>query len=205
MTHDTVTTLEQLNALYGQPKKASLVKVADRMTTEYRAFVDAAPFCALATAGPEGLDCSPRGDVPEFVRVVDEKTLMMHDRRGNNRIDSLRNNVRDPRVALMFLVPGNGNAIRINGRAQVSVARELLDSFAIGGKAPRSVIGVEIEALYFQCARAIVRSDLWNPENHVAPAILPTPGRILAAMSNEQIGGDVYDAEWSGRANKTLW
>ncbi len=205
MTHDTITTLEQLDALYGQPGEASLVKVADRVTPEYRAFIDAAPFCALATAGPEGLDCSPRGDVSGFVRVADENTLMMPDRRGNNRIDSLRNIVRDPRVALMFLVPGNGNAIRVNGRAHISVDPDLLTGFAVKGKAPRSVIVVEIEALYFQCARAIVRSDLWNPEKHVGGAALPTPGRILAAMTNERVGGDVYDAEWPGRAEKTLW
>lgn len=205
MPNDTVTTLEQLDALYGQPGEASLVKVADRVTPEYRAFIDAAPFCALATAGPEGLDCSPRGDVAGFVRVADERTLMMPDRRGNNRIDSLRNIVRDPRVALMFMVPGNGNAIRVNGQAHIAVDAGLLDSFAVAGKAPRSVIVVTIEALYFQCARAIVRSDLWNPEKHVDAGTLPTPGRILAAMTDDRVGGDTYDAEWSGRAKKTLW
>jgi len=205
MTHDTITTLEQLDALYGQPGQASLVKVVDRVTPEYRAFIDAAPFCALATAGPEGLDCSPKGDVSGFVRVADEGTLMMPDRRGNNRIDSLRNIVRDPRVALMFLVPGNGNAIRVNGRGHISVEPDLLASFAIEGKVPRSVIVVEIEALYFQCARAIVRSDLWNPESHVDPTSLPTPGRILAAMTDDRVGGDTYDAEWSNRAKETLW
>lgn len=205
MPNDIITTLGQLDALYGQPGEASLVKVADRVTPEYRAFMDVAPFCALATVGPEGLDCSPRGDVAGFVRVADDHTLMMPDRRGNNRIDSLRNIVRDPRVALMFLVPGNGNAIRVNGRAHISTDPGLLDSFAVEGTAPRSVIVIEVEALYFQCARAIVRSDLWNPEKHVAPDTLPTPGRILAAMTDDRVGGDPYDAAWAGRAKKTLW
>ena len=200
-----IATVEQLEAIYGVTNDASTVKVADRVTPLYRVFIEKAPFAALATIGPEGIDCSPRGDVPGFVRIADEKTLMLPDRRGNNRIDSLRNIVRDPRVALMFLIPGSGNAIRVNGRAHISVDAELLASFKVDGKAPRSVMVMTIEELYFQCARAIVRSDLWNPDKRIDPKTLPTPGQILAEMSENKVGGDDYDRAWPARAAATMW
>lgn len=200
-----VSTLEQLEELYGEPGEASLVKEVDRITPQYGALIEASPFVALATGGPEGFDCSPRGDGAGFVRIADDRTVMLPDRRGNNRVDSLRNIVRDPRVALLFLIPGSGTTLRINGRAHVSVDPDLLASFAVEEKAPRSVIVVEVERIYFQCARAIVRSDLWNPEKHVDPKALPTPGKILAHLSDERVGGDVYDKEWPERARKSLW
>jgi len=156
----TVTTVDELEAIYGFPGETSTVKVADGITPSYRVLIENSPFAALATSGPEGLDCSPRGDVAGFVRIHDERTLMMPDRRGNNRIDSLRNIVRDPRVALLFLIPGSGTTLRINGRARVSADPALLASFAVGGKTPRTVIVMEVGEIYFQCARAIVRSDL---------------------------------------------
>src|SRR5216683_6205049 len=149
-----VATIRDLEAIYGQPSEASTVKVADRVTPHYRVLIDKSPFVALATTGPEGLDCSPRGDRPGFVRVHDAKTLMMPDRRGNNRVDSLRNIVRDPRVALLFLIPGAGSTLRVNGRAEVSVDPDLLASFRMDGKAPRTVIVMAVEEIYFQCARA---------------------------------------------------
>src|SRR3954447_5131004 len=170
-----ITTIEDLEAIYGRPNAASTVKVADRVTPQYRRLIDKSPFVALAPTGPEGLDCSPRGDRSGFVRVHDDKTLMMPDRRGNNRVDSLRNIVRDPRVALLFLIPGAGSTLRINGRAQVCVDPELLASFRIDGKAPRSVIVMTVDEIYFQCARAIVRAELWNPDRRIDPAELPTP------------------------------
>jgi uncharacterized protein len=179
--------------------------VADRITPPYRILIEKAPFAVLATAGPEGLDCSPRGDLPGFVRIHDEKTLMMPDRRGNNRIDSLRNIVRDPRVALLFLIPGSGNTLRVNGRAHVSRDADLLVSFKVDSKAPRSVIILTVEEVYFQCARAIVRAELWNPEKRVDPKTLPTPGQILAAMSDNRVGGEDYDQEWPERARQTMW
>jgi len=160
---------------------------------------------SLATSGPEGLDCSPRGDRPGFVRVHDEKTLMLPDRRVNNRIDSLRNVVRDPRVALLFLIPGIGNTLRVNGRARISVDPALLESFVIEGKAPRSVMVVTVDSVYFQCARALVRSELWDPAHHRKPADLPSAGQILAALSQDRVGGETYDREWAGRAAKTMW
>ena len=200
-----IRTIEQLEAIYGFPGEASTVKVADRVTPSYRVLIEKSPFAALATSGLEGLDCSPRGDVPGFVRVHDEKTLMMPDRRGNDRIDSLRNIVRDPRVALLFLIPGSGTTLRVNGHAQVSDDPELRVSFKMEGKAPRTVIVIAVEEVYFQCARAIVRSDLWNPEKRVDPKSLPTPGQILAEMSQDRVGGEEYDRAWPERARQSMW
>jgi PPOX class probable FMN-dependent enzyme len=200
-----IETVEQLEAIYGHPNEASTVKVADRVTPLYRALMEKSPFATLATSGPEGLDCSPRGDLPGFVRIHDDKTLMMPDRRGNNRIDSLRNIVRDPRVALLFLIPGSGSTLRVNGHANVSIDGGLLASFAVEDKAPRSVIVMTVHEIYFQCARAIVRADLWNPDKRVDPKSLPSPGQILADMSARRVGGEDYDRAWPERAQKSLW
>jgi PPOX class probable FMN-dependent enzyme len=200
-----VATLEDLVSIYGEPNLASTVKVTDHVTSHYRAFIEFSPFVVLATAGPEGLDCSPRGDRGPVVRVQDARTLLLPDRRGNNRIDSLRNVVRDPRVALLFLVPGSGNTLRVNGRGRVRLDDDLLASFAVEGTAPRSILEIAIGEVYFQCARALVRSDVWNPEDRVAPGALPTPGRILAELSEGEVGGETYDREWPERARKTLW
>ena len=202
---DILRTEAELEAIYGRPLETSTVKEVNWITPHYRAYIEASPYAALATSGPEGLDCSPRGDKPGFVRVQDEKTLLLPDRRGNNRIDSLRNIVRDPRVALLFMIPGVGNTLRVNGRARLSVARDLLDSFAVEEKAPRSVAVIEVDAVYFQCARALVRSELWNAERHVDPKSLPSAGQILAALSEERVGGETYDREWPGRAAATMW
>src|SRR5260221_9741282 len=200
-----IATVEQLEAIYGKPSEASTVKVADRITRQYRALIDKSPFAALATCGPEGLDCSPRGDLAGFVRVHDARTVMMPDRRGNNRVDSLRNIVRDPRIALLFLIPGSGSTLRVNGRARVSVDPGLLASFAVDGKPPRTVVITTVDEIYFQCARAIVRSDLWNPDRRVDPRTLPTPGQILADMSENRVGGEDYDRAWPERARQSLW
>jgi PPOX class probable FMN-dependent enzyme len=200
-----VSSVEELEAIYGKPNDASTVKVADRVTAEYRKLIEVSPFAALATSGPEGLDCSPRGDAAGFVRIHDDKTLMMPDRRGNNRIDSLRNIVRDPRVALLFLIPGVGSTLRINGRAHIATDPALCQSFLMEGKAPRSVIVMGVDEVYFQCARAIVRSDLWNPAKHVDAKDLPSPGQILASMSANRVGGEEYDRAWPERARRTMW
>ena len=202
---DRITTVEQLEALYGLPGETSTVKEVDTITPHYRAFIEASPFAALATTGPEGLDCSPRGDKPGFIRVHDARTLLLPDRRGNNRVDSLRNVVRDPNMALLFLIPGAGTTLRVNGRAHLSVEAPLLQSFAVEEKAPRSVMVIAVERVYLQCARAIVRSDLWNPERHVDPKSLPSPGEILAAFSGNRVGGEDYDRAWPARAQQTLW
>jgi hypothetical protein len=201
----TITSIAQLEAFYGAPSEASTAKEVQRLTTEYRAYIEASPFVALATGGPEGLDCSPRGDRPGFVRVRDERTLLLPDRRGNNRVDSLRNILRDPRVGLLFLLPGSGNTLRVNGRAHLSTDPELLASFVMEGKAPRCVLVIAVDAVYFQCSRALMRSDLWNPEKHVAPGRLPTPGDILGSLTGGRVGGPDYDLAWPERAKNSLW
>ena len=203
-----ITTLAELERIYGGAGavgEASTAKVADHVTADYRRFIEAAPFLALATSGPEGLDCSPRGDRPGFVRVADPRLLLLPDRRGNNRIDSLRNIVRDPRVGLMFLIPGIGNAMRVNGLAVVDDDPALLASFAVEGRAPRSVLRVTVREVYFQCARALIRARLWDAEAQVDPATLPTPGQILAGMSQGRVGGEAYDGAWQERAQQTMW
>jgi PPOX class probable FMN-dependent enzyme len=200
-----ISTLEELEELYGQPAEASLVKEVERVAPQYRALIEVSPFAVLATSGPEGLDCSPRGDQPGFVRVSDEKTLLLPDRRGNNRTDSLRNIIRDPRVALLFMIPGSGTTLRVNGRAVLSSDPDLLDSFAVDGKAPRSVVVITVDSVYFQCARAVARSDLWNADKHVDASCLPTAGQILAELSESRVGGQEYDRAWPERAKQTLW
>ncbi|MCH9688565.1 MAG: pyridoxamine 5'-phosphate oxidase family protein [Deltaproteobacteria bacterium] len=200
-----IDSIAALESLYGLPNEASTVKEVPRVTPQYRALIEASPFAMLATSGPEGLDCSPRGDRPGFVRVHDERTLMLPDRRGNNRADSLRNIIGDPQVALCMLIPGWGNALRVNGRAHLQTDPALLASFAVEGKQPRSVVVIAVDAVYFQCARAIVRSGLWNAERHVAPGSLPSAGDILATLSDERVGGPEYDRAWPDRARRTLW
>jgi PPOX class probable FMN-dependent enzyme len=200
-----ITTVEQLEALYGQPSEPSLVKEVPSLTPHYRTMIEASPFAVLATAGPEGLDCSPRGDVPGFVRVQDEHTLLLPDRRGNNRADSLKNIIRDGRVALLFLLPGFNTTLRVNGRAYLSTDADLLESFSMEGKLPRCVVVIGVETVYFQCARALVRSDLWNPEKFVDAGRMPTSGQILAALSNGSCGGEEYDKAWPERARASMW
>lgn len=201
----TIETVEQLKSIYGEPGQTSLDKVSASLTPAYRQMIEASPFMALATVGPEGLDCSPRGDDAHVVRIADEKTVLLPDWRGNNRIDSLLNIVRDPRVALMFLIPGSNNAIRINGRAAVAVEPSLLESFEMQGRHPRSVIVITIGEVYFQCARAIIRSKLWNPESFIDPAELPTPGEMTRQASENDFDAETYDREWPQRAARTMW
>ncbi|WP_105382191.1 pyridoxamine 5'-phosphate oxidase family protein [Neorhizobium alkalisoli] len=199
-----ITSVEELQAIYDGVSEASLVKVTKVLTPEYRQMIEASPFMALATVGPEGLDCSPRGDLGGVVRIRDDATLLLPDWRGNNRIDSLLNIVRDPRVALMFLVPGSNTAMRINGRAVISVDPELLTSFEMDGRHPRSVTVITIHEVYFQCARALMRAQLWNPERFVDSKDLPTPGILLKAAKAD-FDQETYDREWSARAARTMW
>ncbi len=199
-----ITSPDQLREIYNGASEASLVKVTPQLTVEYRTYIEASPFVALATVGPEGLDCSPRGDLGGVVRVEDEKTVLLPDWRGNNRVDSLMNIVRDPRVALMFLIPGSNTVMRINGRAVVSIDEALLNSFEMEGKHPRSVVVVTINEVYFQCARAVMRADLWNPERRVDPARLPSAGDMLTAAKAD-FDKETYDRQWAARAAATMW
>jgi PPOX class probable FMN-dependent enzyme len=196
-----VTTMDQLMGLYDAPSDVSVAKEIDHVSDHYRAFIEAAPFFALATGGPAGLDCSPRGDAPGFVRVADPKTLVVPDRRGNNRIDSLRNIMRDPRVALLFLIPGIGETIRVVGSAALSIDPDLLASFTVNGKLPCCVIVVTVERVFYQCTKAIVRSKLWDPAQHVDRARLPTTGAILAAQTAGRLGGAEHDR---GQLERTM-
>ncbi len=197
-----IETIEELEALYGTPKTASQVKVATEITPSYRAYIEAAPFVALATVGPEGTDCTPRGDEGQVVFVEDSHTLALPDWRGNDRIDTLRNVVRDGRVSLMFMVPGSLTIVRVNGRASLTADGEKLAQYGKQGKLPRTVMLIKIEELYFQCARAVMRADLWNVAN---TPDLPTAGDILHEMTSGEFEGREYDKTWPERAAKTLW
>lgn len=205
MTDHHVTSLDELAELYGEPPEAAILKEQTRIIPEYRAFIEAAPFLVLATSGPEGLDCSPRGDPAGFVRVRDERTLLIPDRRGNNRIDSLKNIVRDPRVALLFVIPGIRETIRVNGRAAISADPDLAESFAMQGKAPRTVLVVTAESVYFQCSKALVRSRLWDPASQVDRTSLPSAGDILAACTEGRVGGETYDRAYPERIKATIY
>lgn len=200
-----VTTIEQLEAIYGAPGEAAILKEIDHISDHYRAFIDASPFVVLATVGPEGLDCTPRGDPAGFVRVVDQKTVMIPDRLGNNRVDALRNIVRDPRCALLFLIPGIGNTLRINGRAEIINDPALNESFAFKGKLPRTVLKVTAEAVYFQCPKALVRSRLWSPDAQIERSALPSSGEILEALTKGKFDGKTYDANYPKRLAETIY
>ncbi|HSV21891.1 MAG TPA: pyridoxamine 5'-phosphate oxidase family protein [Xanthobacteraceae bacterium] len=204
-SHHFVTSIDELEAVYGQPVGPSVVKEIDHVNADYRAFIEAAPFCAMATSGPGGLDCTPRGDPPGFVRVKDEKTLLIPDRRGNNRIDSLRNLIADPRISLLFLIPGCGETIRVNGCAVISIEPALCESFIFAGKVPRSVIVVTVDRVYYQCAKAIVRSRLWDPATQIDRRELPSSGTILAGISKGAIGGPEHDRTAPERLKATIY
>jgi hypothetical protein len=205
MPEHQITSVDELEALYGLPAGAAVWKEIDHINAQYRAFIEASPFFALASIGPEGLDCSPRGDEPGFVRVADERTLMIPDRRGNNRIDSLRNIVRDPRVSLLFLIPGVGETFRVIGRASITTDPALCESFVFAGKTPRSVIVVAVERVYFQCSKAIIRSKLWDASRQVDRKSLPSNGTILAAITSGNEGGPEYDKAYPARLRETIY
>ncbi len=200
-----VTTLEQLETLYGAKNPNSIVKEIDHINNGYRKLIEAAPFVAVATAGPEGLDCSPKGDPAGFVRILDDRTLAIPDRPGNNRIDGFRNIVRDPRIALLFLIPGVGETLRVNGRAQISIDPDLMQSFAINGKLPRCVLIVHIESIYFHCSKAVVRAKLWDEATKIDRKSLPSTGTIIAELSRGERGGEAYDRELPERIKEQLY
>lgn len=204
-TPDLISSETELDALYGQPVPTSILKEMDHITDDYREFIAASPFVILSTSGPEGLDCSPRGDPRGFVRVADPKTLMIPDRRGNNRIDSLRNIVRDPRIALLFLIPGVGETMRVNGRACLSADPELCASFAMEGKLPKCVIVISVERCYPQCQKALARSKLWHAESQIARSELPTVGEMMERLSKGEFDGKAYDAEYPERMKRTIY
>ncbi len=203
---EQIKTIAELEAVYNiTPTLGATAKEVDYLIPAYQRLIALSPLVALATNGPGGLDCSPRGDRQTCVRVLDPKTLAMPDRRGNNRIDSLRNIVNDPRVALLFFIPGSGTTFRVNGKALLTTDPELCKSFEIEGKLPRSVIIIKVEAAYTQCARAIIRAGFWDQANHVAKDDVPTNGDILEALTQGEINAKEYNSGWAARAQNSMW
>lgn len=206
MDNHLITDVAQLERLYGLPAGPAVSKETPVITPEYRAWIEASPFCVLATSGPGGLDATPRGDpAGQFVAVEDERTLLLPDRRGNNRLDSLRNIVADPRVAFCFLLPGIPEAMRVNGRAAISTEPGLCARFAMRGQAPRTVLVVTVESVYFQCAKSVVRSGLWDPARHVPRSAVPSVGALVKAALREPFDADAYDREKDGRIAAALY
>lgn len=199
-----IRSVSELEAIYGETAQASRIKVSDRMTAGYRKMIEASPMMAMATCGPEGLDCSPRGDPGQVVTISDEQTLILPDRRGNNRIDSLRNIVRDGRVALLFLIPGSDSTLRVNGRAEISVEADLLADLAFEGKQPRCAIIITIGEIYFQCARALMRAKLWDSASWPDLTDLPTPGSLMRELKAD-FDSQTYDRDWPERAKNSMW
>ena len=197
-----VATLERL---YGAPSGPAVEKELDYIHPHYRTLIEASPFVVLATSGPGGLDTSPRGDEAGFVAVEDDKTLMIPDRRGNNRVDSLRNIISNPHVALLFLIPGVGETLRVNGRATISTAPALLERFAVEGKLPRSVIVVRVDTVFFQCSRAVWRAKLWDPDQQIDRKSLPSLGTILQDISQSRIEASKYDDGLYDRLKSSLY
>jgi PPOX class probable FMN-dependent enzyme len=200
-----LTTIEQLEAHYSQPHERALRKEIPYINVDYRAFIEVSPFVVLATAGPEGLDCSPRGDAPGFVRIVDERTLALPDRIGNNRLDSLRNIIVEPRLALLFMIPGVGESLRVNGRGRITNDPQWLDSFAVEGKLPRTVLLIDVDSVYFHCSKALVRSKLWDPAQHVERSRLPSAGEIHRRINGTGFDATTYDRELAERVRTTLY
>ncbi|AMH43111.1 MAG: pyridoxamine 5'-phosphate oxidase family protein [Pseudomonadota bacterium] len=200
-----LTNVEELESVYGKANERSVRKEISFISEDYAAFILASPFVMLASAGEDGLDCSPKGDAMGFVRILDAHTLAIPDRPGNNRIDTLRNLVQDPRIALLFLVPGAGEMMRVNGRASIADDTDLLASFSVNGKPPRTVILVHVESVYFHCSKAVVRSDLWNAEKHVDRASLPSAGAMLKNVSDSTFDADAYDRALPGRLKTDLY
>lgn len=196
----SLTTLEELDALYDAAVPASLTKVTAKMTPLYHQWIGAARFVVISTVGPEGTDGSPRGDEDPVVRIADEKTLLLPDWRGNNRIDTLRNIVRDNRVSLMFMVQGSTNVVRVNGSAVVTADPDLRASFEKKGRQPATVIVITINELYFQCAKAVMRADLWGGD---APEV-PTAGQFIREMQRD-FDAEGYDSGYPEYAKGRFW
>ncbi len=201
----TITTLEALAACYGASPETSLLKEVPFLHPHYQTLIKASPFCILATAGKAGLDVSPRGDAPGFVEIVDEKTLILPDRRGNNRIDSLKNILENPQVSLIFLIPGIGETLRVNGTAVISKAPDVLARHAVNGKEPTTVLIITVDTVFFQCSKALTRSHLWDASRQIPRSALPSTGTILADISKAAIDGTAYDAALPERLKQTLY
>ncbi len=204
----TINSIDELEAVYGEPLERSLWKEIDYINDHYRAFIEKSPFLILATQGEKGIDCSPRGDPAGFVRIVNEKCIQLPDRRGNNRLDSLRNIVLNPSVGLIFLVPNAGEAIRLSGKAEIIVDSQLCESFSVGGKPASSVLSIHVEKVYYQCQKAIARSSLWDATSYFDRSELPTAGqmsKVFAAAQSVEIDAEEYDKNYPEHMKKTIY
>src|SRR5689334_15327457 len=200
MATRVIATENELREVVGAPTELVASKIADRLNALTRPFVERSPFVCVATARPDGgLDVSPRGDPAGFVRILDDRTLLLPDRPGNRIADTLTNLLADPRIALLFLIPGIGDTFRVNGRATIVDDAELLAPSAVDGKIPRLGILVAVEEAYTQCSKALIRSDLWNPEHHVDRSELPSSGEILRSVREDEFDAEGYDRERAAR------
>jgi hypothetical protein len=204
---EVIDSIGKLESIYGEAPERALVKERDTIIAEYARFIERSPFCMLATVGPEGVDVSPRGDPPgSFVRIADERTLLLPDRRGNNRVDSLRNIVRDPRCSLIFMIPGIGETVRVIGEADLVIDAGLLADFAMDGKPPRCIVRVAVRSVYFQCQKALVRSRLWDPASAAARGDVPTAGQMLqGVLPKAEFDGDDYDRSYPEHMARTIY
>ena len=199
-----IRDIASLRALYGEPAGAAVTKQVDHLHPHYQALIKASPFCVLATIG-ETVEITPRGDAPGFVEIADAHTLLLPDRRGNNRIDNLRNIVEDPRVTLLFLIPGVGETLRVVGTAQISVDPALLARFVVNNQLPKSVLVVKVQYCFFQCAKALMRSRLWDPAAQIERTALPSNGKILADITKGEFDGAAYDQIAPQRLKDTMY
>ncbi len=200
-----IESIAALEAIYGQPHERAVRKQIGFLNEDYQTMVRLSPLVIVSSICADGLDNSPRGDKPGFVRIIDERTLALPDRPGNNRIDTLRNVLHDPRVSLLFIIPGIGETLRVNGTAQISAEPELLESFAVNGKAAKTVLLVTVEAAFFHCSKAFVRSDAWNPQTHLPRSALPSAGAFHKRLNGGEFDAETYDAEAPKRVRDSLY
>ena len=205
LTSQTIRTEAQLRALIGEPAELTCAKISDRLNAMTRLFIERSPFVCFATSDAAGnCDLSPRGDPAGFVRILDERTLLIPERPGNRLADSLRNMLVNPHIGLLFVVPGVTDTFRVNGRATITVDAELLAPSAVEGKPPRLGILVDIDEAYTQCSKAFLRSHLWDPERFIDPATMPTGGEIHRAIQGEQFDAQEYDRERAERYGRRV-
>ncbi|MCP4768686.1 MAG: pyridoxamine 5'-phosphate oxidase family protein [Gammaproteobacteria bacterium] len=204
-----IDSLEKLEQIYRNPvPERSLWKEIDHVNALYRQFIEASPFLILASSGKQGVDCSPRGDPPGFVRVVSPQCIQIPDRKGNNRLDSMRNIVENPAVAVIFLVPGAGETLRLAGQAEILVDEALCQSFAINGRPASSVLSIKVDKVYYQCQKALMRSKLWDPSERVEPGQLPSAGQLARHFSAEhgiELDAEGYDADYAEHLQQRIF
>ena len=200
-----IDTLDQLKTLYGEPRERTANKEIEELDQHSRRILSLSPFCLIGTSDGRGnADVTPRGDKPGFVEVYDSRTLLLPDRPGNNRLDSLRNIVENSAVGMLFLVPGVGETMRVNGQGEIRDDEDLLDRCAVNGKRPTTVLLIHIEAIYIHCPKALIRSKLWDPSAQIDRAALPTLGQMLRDHSGMVVEGET-DENLVDRLNKSLW